>query len=191
MPAKPKAHATSATAVKSAAVSSAASTRHETKEPVLSWFVAFTTYMGYAVLIMFGHLRDFCGKLTGWSRYFNVNSRPPKVRFAYAAAAVAAIHCRCWILAFQNTFSEFRAGEAVCQPSRQSRYLSLTQSTFCVLLFALQGYAPLLQDWENFYTRRLYHRIQDAWNRPIAGPPTASRMKVVERVSHDGNRTLV
>lgn len=87
--------------------------------------------MGYAVLIMFGHLRDFCGKLTGWSRYFNVNSRPPK------------------------------------------------------------GYAPLLQDWENFYTRRLYHRIQDAWNRPIAGPPTASRMKVVERVSHDGNRTLV
>lgn len=55
----------------------------------------------------------------------------------------------------------------------------------------LQGYAPLLQDWENFYTRRLYHRIQDAWNRPIAGPPTASRMKVVERISHDGNRTLV
>jgi hypothetical protein len=24
----------------------------------------------------------------------------------------------------------------------------------------MQGYAPLLKSWENFYVRRLYHRIQ-------------------------------
>jgi serine palmitoyltransferase len=32
-----------------------------------------------------------------------------------------------------------------------------------------EGYAPLLKDFEDFYTRRLYHRIRDCWNRPITG----------------------
>lgn len=50
-----------------------------------------------------------------------------------------------------------------------------------------QGYAPLLQDWENFYTRRLYHRISDCWNRPIAGPPFAGKLPVIVRESADGN----
>ena len=48
-------------------------------EPTLSWFSALTTYLGYAVLIAFGHLRDFFAKRTGYSRYFGANSRPPKV----------------------------------------------------------------------------------------------------------------
>ena len=45
-----------------------------------SFFSAITTYLGYAVLIMFGHLRDMGGKLTGYSRYYNSNSVPVKVR---------------------------------------------------------------------------------------------------------------
>ena len=59
------------------------STSTSEKKPAegeIKWFVAVTTYMGYAVLIFFGHFRDFFGKLTGSSRYFNVNARPPKVR---------------------------------------------------------------------------------------------------------------
>lgn len=46
-------------------------------------------------------------------------------------------------------------------------------------LFRLQkyrtraGYAPLLRDFDDFYTRRLYHRIQDCWGRPIASPAGA------------------
>ena len=44
-------------------------------------FSAMTTYLGYAVLILFGHLRDFFGKLTGLSRYFGSNNRPPPVSF--------------------------------------------------------------------------------------------------------------
>jgi hypothetical protein len=48
----------------------------------ISFFPAITTYLGYAVLIVFGHLRDYMGKITGCSRYFNVNARPPKVRIA-------------------------------------------------------------------------------------------------------------
>ncbi|EED95276.1 predicted protein [Thalassiosira pseudonana CCMP1335] len=53
----------------------------------------------------------------------------------------------------------------------------------------LTKYAPLLKSWENFYTRRLYHRIQDCFNRPIASRPSAI-ISVLERVSFDGNKTM-
>lgn len=36
-----------------------------------------------------------------------------------------------------------------------------------------QIYAPIRQDYEDFYTRRFYHRIHDCWNRPIATSPTS------------------
>lgn len=52
-----------------------------------------------------------------------------------------------------------------------------------------QGYAILLKSWENFYTRRLYHRIQDCWNRPVGSQPGA-KILVLERSSTDGNKTL-
>lgn len=52
-----------------------------------------------------------------------------------------------------------------------------------------QGYAPLVSDFDSFYTRRLYMRIRDCWNRPITG--VASRtVKLLERVSYDFNRTF-
>ncbi|ORZ12736.1 pyridoxal phosphate-dependent transferase [Absidia repens] len=52
-----------------------------------------------------------------------------------------------------------------------------------------QGYAPLVSDFDSFYTRRLYIRIRDCWNRPITG--VASRtVKLLERVSFDFNRTF-
>ncbi|KAK9796329.1 hypothetical protein WJX73_005593 [Symbiochloris irregularis] len=45
-----------------------------------------------------------------------------------------------------------------------------------------KGYAPIRQDYEDFYTRRMYYRIHDAFNRPIASAPN-SEMKVLERTS--------
>jgi hypothetical protein len=54
------------------------SQRHDEEELIRFWS-AITTYLGYAVLVLFGHVRDFFGKLTGHSRYFDVNSLPPKV----------------------------------------------------------------------------------------------------------------
>uniref|UniRef100_A0A7R9ZNY5 serine C-palmitoyltransferase n=1 Tax=Craspedostauros australis TaxID=1486917 RepID=A0A7R9ZNY5_9STRA len=95
-------------------------------------FAAYTTYLGYAVLIVCGHIRDF--------------------------------------------FSRFLGG----------RYSSRS-STFASDNLSL--YAPLLKSWENFYTRRLYHRIQDCFNRPIASNPGAT-IQVLERVSDDGNKTM-
>ncbi|KAG2171270.1 hypothetical protein INT43_002892 [Umbelopsis isabellina] len=52
-----------------------------------------------------------------------------------------------------------------------------------------EGYAPLVADFDSFYTRRLYIRIRDCWNRPITG--VASRtVQLLERVSYDYNRTF-
>ncbi|GAB5590331.1 serine palmitoyltransferase component [Umbelopsis nana] len=52
-----------------------------------------------------------------------------------------------------------------------------------------EGYAPLVSDFDSFYTRRLYVRIRDCWNRPITG--VASRtVKLLERESKDYNRTF-
>ena len=88
-------------------------------------FVGFTTMFGYAILTVFGHIRDFFGRLLSTGRYFG-----KKVR---------------------------------------------------------SDVAPLVQSSENFYDRRMYHRIQDVFNRPITGPPGANGMKVLERQSTDSN----
>ena len=45
--------------------------KKESEEAITSLFVAITTYLGYAVLIFYGHVRDFFGKVTGWSRYYS------------------------------------------------------------------------------------------------------------------------
>ncbi|XP_062406856.1 serine palmitoyltransferase 2b [Sardina pilchardus] len=52
-----------------------------------------------------------------------------------------------------------------------------------------KDFVPLYQDFENFYTRNLYMRIRDNWNRPICSVPGA-RMDLVERVTHDYNWTF-
>merc|ERR1719491_1285723 len=98
-------------------------------------FAAYTTYFGYAVLILCGHIRDIFAKIIGQGRYV------------------------------RNT--------------QNSLYPSDN----------LRLYGPLLSSWENFYTRRLYHRIQDCFNRPIASNPGVN-IHVLERVSDDGNKTL-
>jgi len=102
-------------------------------EPTIPSFAAVTTYLGYAVLILCGHIRDVFARLFQRGRYV-----------------------------------------------RQKKHFPSDD----VALFA-----PLLKSWENFYTRRLYHRIQDCFNRPIASKP-AARIQVLERVSRDGNKTM-
>lgn len=86
----------------------------------LPYLIAFTTYLGYAVLIVFGHLRDLFG------RFFIIGSLAKRLKA-------------------QN-----------------------------------DGRAPLLSSFEDFYTRRLYLRIQDCWGRPIRGRPGAW-IQILER----------
>jgi len=105
------------------------------REPVIPFFVAWTTYLGYAVLIFVGHIRDFCARFFQKGRYLAQARR--------------------------NTY-----------PSDD-----------------IIHYAPLLKSFENFYTKRLYHRIQDCFNRPLASSPGAN-VQMLERISLDGNKTM-
>jgi serine palmitoyltransferase len=49
--------------------------------------------------------------------------------------------------------------------------------------------APLTSDFESFYTRRMYTRIRDCWNRPTSGVP-GREVTVLERTSADYNKTF-
>jgi len=103
------------------------SENEEEGDPEIGFFCAVLTYYSYAILIMFGHIREFVGSILGTSRY-----KEKKVKV---------------------------------------------------------GYSVLLKSWESFYTRRLYHRIQDCWGRPICSSPGA-HINVMERVTDDNNKTL-
>lgn len=50
----------------------------------------------------------------------------------------------------------------------------------------LKDFPPLYRDFESFYTRNLYRRIRDCWNRPICSVAGA-RVTLKERTSKDGN----
>lgn len=50
-------------------------------------------------------------------------------------------------------------------------------------------FVPLYSEYECFYTRNLYTRIRDCFNRPIASVPGA-KIKIIERVSDDYNWTF-
>ncbi|XP_070578628.1 serine palmitoyltransferase 2-like [Ptychodera flava] len=49
-----------------------------------------------------------------------------------------------------------------------------------------KGFVPLYSDFESFYTRNLYRRIRDCWNRPISSVP-GGEFDVMERGSKDYN----
>lgn len=90
-------------------------------------FVLMTTYLGYLILIIFGHLRDFFGKLFKRRKYSHLQ--------------------------------------------------------------VADGFAPLCSDFESFYTRRMYTRIRDCWNRPATGVP-GRLVTILERTSKDYNNTF-
>lgn len=51
------------------------------------------------------------------------------------------------------------------------------------------GMAPLTSDFESFYSRRLYQRIRDCWNRPTTLVPSRI-VHVLERETDDFNETF-
>ncbi|XP_053731858.1 serine palmitoyltransferase 3 isoform X1 [Synchiropus splendidus] len=52
-----------------------------------------------------------------------------------------------------------------------------------------KSFTPLYQDFENFYTRNLYMRVRDNWNRPVCSLP-GPVFDLMERVSDDYNWTF-
>ncbi|KAJ2781749.1 serine palmitoyltransferase component [Coemansia interrupta] len=51
------------------------------------------------------------------------------------------------------------------------------------------GWAPMVSDFESLWTRRLYGRIRDCFNRPITGV-AGGHVNLLERVSHDFNKSF-
>ncbi|XP_053568115.1 serine palmitoyltransferase 3 isoform X2 [Bombina bombina] len=51
-----------------------------------------------------------------------------------------------------------------------------------------KDFVPLYQDFENFYTRNLYMRVRDNWNRPICSVP-GPEFDLMERLTDDYNWT--
>lgn len=52
-----------------------------------------------------------------------------------------------------------------------------------------KDFVPLYTDFENFYTRNLYMRVRDSWNRPVCSLP-GPVFDLMERVSDDYNWTF-
>ncbi|OCT68193.1 serine palmitoyltransferase 2 isoform X2 [Xenopus laevis] len=52
-----------------------------------------------------------------------------------------------------------------------------------------KDFVPLYQDFEDFYTRNLYMRIRDNWNRPVCSVP-GERIDLMERFTDDYNWTF-
>ncbi|CAD5110954.1 DgyrCDS309 [Dimorphilus gyrociliatus] len=89
--------------------------------------VAVLTYLGYGVLIIFGHMRDLL------------------------------------------------------------RRLGLEKIPFAEPI--IPGWVPLYNSFEAFYTRNLYRRIRDCWNRPIASVP-AAYVDLIDRETSDQGWTF-
>ncbi|XP_066533822.1 serine palmitoyltransferase 2b [Hoplias malabaricus] len=69
------------------------------------------------------------------------------------------------------------------------RYWNLEKCHMAKERYEQKDFVPLYQDFENFYTRNLYMRVRDNWNRPICSVPGA-KMNVMERITHDYNWTF-
>eukprot|EP00128_Syssomonas_multiformis_P012191 Colp12_sorted_trinity150504_noHs@26713 len=89
--------------------------------------IAIITYLGYACLIVFGHIRDFMRK-----HGLEKNLAP-----------------------MENMKNH-------------------------------KGFVPLYSDFDSFYTRNLYRRIRDCWNRPICSVP-GGYIDLMDRKSKDYN----
>ncbi|KAG8940208.1 serine palmitoyltransferase component [Tulasnella sp. 424] len=99
---------------------------YEEQEP--PYYVLFSTYLSYLILIILGHTRDFFGKRLVPHKYGHL------------------------------------------MPSN--------------------GYAALTSDFDSFYTRRLKHRIEDIFSRPVTGVPGRT-IVTLDRISKDHNDTFV
>ena len=155
----------------------------------IPFFAAMTTYLGYTVLIFIGHLRDICASIFRSGRYYRNNTNHSNNNTNSASGDTYKSQ-QARDPSSRTTKNALITAKSTQQRQRQQKQVQeLPKPTGPFPSDNLGLYAPLLKSWENFYTRRLYHRIQDCFNRPIASRPGAA-IRVLERVSWDGNKTM-
>jgi len=155
----------------------------------IPFFAAMTTYLGYTVLIFIGHLRDVCASIFRSGRYYRNNNHNNSNTNNTAVSADTYKSRQARDPSSRTTNALITAKSTQQRQQKQKQVQELPKPTGPFPSDNLGLYAPLLKSWENFYTRRLYHRIQDCFNRPIASRPGAA-IRVLERVSWDGNKTM-
>jgi len=107
----------------------------------LPYVTALTTLFSYGLLFAFGQLRDFFRRILDARKPSNLKVRCPRPRSCLPQAP------RRWTAARGATL---RIRPVRCSVSRRR----------VLLLISSQGYAPICLGLEDFYTRRLYLRIQ-------------------------------
>lgn len=118
------------------------------------YLTALTTYFSYAVLILFGHTRDFYRR------------------------ALALIMGRA-----------FLAPSSDASKTSDSLGSLANERAGAVGRSGVQcgDMAPMLEEGDDFYTRRMFARIQDCFSRPINSAPDA-RFNVMEREEDKDNK---
>ena len=129
------------------------------------YYILFSTYISYLILICLGHLRDFVGKRFSPSSYRHLMPRDVSPLFSAVSKFLGVLN------AFYYGFHTFFWW----------LYYSPTY-------YLLQGYAPLNSDFDSFYTRRLKTRMDECFSQPVTG--VAGRTIVLlDRISPDYNLT--
>ncbi|XP_045620042.2 serine palmitoyltransferase 2 isoform X1 [Procambarus clarkii] len=133
------------------------------KEEECSLFVAFFTFLSYGVLLMVGYIKEFFSPVTTKEKNReDIEECPPFTTFT--------IYLSYGVLFFVGYIKEFFYPPSTKEKNRE-------------------GYVPLYIGFESFYTRNVYRRIQDCWNRTICSVPGAE-IDLMERYTPDYGWTM-
>ncbi|XP_042871408.1 serine palmitoyltransferase 2-like isoform X1 [Penaeus japonicus] len=133
------------------------------KEEDCSLFVAFFTFLSYGVLLLVGYVKEF----------FNPPSTKEKNREDIEECSPFTnftIYLSYGVLFLVGYIKEFFYPPSTKETNRE-------------------GYVPLYIGFESFYTRNVYRRIQDCWNRTICSVPGAI-IDLMERTTPDYGWTM-
>ncbi|KAK3882143.1 hypothetical protein Pcinc_013466 [Petrolisthes cinctipes] len=133
------------------------------KEEDCSLFVAFFTFLSYGVLLLVGYIKEFFVPVTTKEKdREEVELCSPFTNFT--------IYLSYGVLFFVGYVKEFFYPPSTKEKNRE-------------------GYVPLYIGFESFYTRNVYRRIQDCWNRAICSVPGAE-IDLMERYTPDYGWTI-
>lgn len=97
--------------------------------------------------------------------------------------------CCCFLLLLGTLLFSLTGFQRQLKRTLLSFHLQAYRGFIEYVCLCSQNFVPLYQDFENFYTRNLYMRVRDNWNRPVCSLP-GPVFDLMERVSDDYNWTF-
>ena len=145
---------------------------HEEFEEI-PFLVAVLTMVNYAIMTLAGHMRDFLRKIGVETSKIKQENDKMKVYFKAQLISISDL--------MSHMLMNFRQA-----PFMTHKTLFKT-NVFCFVfdLFKFaKDFPPLYRDYDSFYTRNLYMRIRECWNRPICSVP-GRKVTLMERETND------